>query len=101
MFLLIVIFFFYINIQVMTPARRNQVRRILSLGNGDSMTSSSNSSRTGGGGGGQESSGSGGMRSGVTPGFVFLQLCAQGVIGRGERPILLPSEESTTRSLKV
>ncbi|XP_035706694.1 tuberin isoform X3 [Folsomia candida] len=78
-------------ISVMMPAARNQFRRMLSLGNGESVSRDARA-------GGQPESG---VRSGVTPGFVFLQLCSQGIVGKGERPILLPSEESTAKSLRV
>jgi hypothetical protein len=75
----------------MTPVSRNQVRRILSWGSGESSTRETRLS------GASEP----GIRSGVSPGFVFLQLCSQGVVGKGERPIPLPSDEQTAKSLRV
>lgn len=75
----------------MMPARRNPIRRNPSLGSAESASRDYR-----GTGSGQSES-----RSGVSPGFVFLQLCAQGILGKGEKPILLPSEESTAKSLRV
>ena len=37
----------------------------------------------------------------VSPGPVFLQLCAQGIFGKGDKPILFSSDESTAKSLSV
>ena len=78
----------------MTPARRPQgLRRILS-------TESSVPKTTSGISGGEL-----GIRSGISPGFIFLQLCAQGVFNTGSnnnsKPLLLPSTELTKKSLTV
>jgi len=73
----------------MTPARRNQVRRIMSVG-GEAV-----GVRFGG------ATGETGIRTGISPSFVFLQLCAQGIFGRGEKPLLLPSNDTTNNSLRV
>lgn len=86
-------------ISVMTPARRNNapIRRLGSVGAGDL-------SRPGGAGssGGFSGCNDPGIRSGISPGFIFLQLCGQGIFGSpASKPLPLPSNDSTTNSLKV
>ena len=89
-------------ISVMSPARpgNQRLRRMTS-------TDISSLTRPGFGGlvGGSSSSGGGGesgIRSGISPGFIFLQLCAQGILGNGNsKPLLLPNNEATKKSLKV
>ena len=83
-------------ISVMSPAVRNKgLRRILSAGSGDTPSSTLNKrdfeSRSG-----SESSN---IRSGMSPSFVFLQLCAQGFFGQGTKPLLVPP--TMEKSLKV
>ncbi|CAG7833459.1 unnamed protein product [Allacma fusca] len=78
-------------ISVMTPARRpgTNLRRMLSSDSSIGRNSS-----------GSSGSGETGIRSGISPGFIFLQLCAQGMFG-GNKPLHLPMSEPTKKSLKV
>jgi len=72
-------------ISVMTPVGKNPgFRRMLSAG-----------AESGKSGGAPES----GIRSGISPSFVFLQLCSQGFFGTSAKPLLLPP--NAENSLKV
>ncbi len=85
-------------ISVMTPARKNpnqSVRRIMSMSSGDAVMRSG--SAPGHGGGGDP-----GIRSGISPSFVFLQLCGHGVFGsQSSKPLPLPNNDTCAHSLKV
>jgi hypothetical protein len=84
-------------ISVMSPAVRNKgLRRILSAGSGDSSVSTLNKRDFESRSGATESSS---IRSGMSPSFVFLQLCSQGFFGSGPKPQLIPT--AMEKSLKV
>lgn len=73
----------------------NGLRRIVSVGSGDTRSKMSRREYDFGG----ESQEPSGIRSGMSPGFVFLQLCQQGLFGKDAKPLLIPP--SMERSIKV